>query len=95
MKQEAPRKCPGCGEPTIDVKQVYPEGFACPNCGSHVEVNLSAIVLVVGGLMAVMFVDLRFYDTGIGLVAVFALMYIGLFYPKVYPRFFPLKRYDD
>jgi len=56
---------------------------------------MTAIVLIFGFLIGVMFVDLRFYDTGIGLLAALLLIYMGAFYQKVYGAFMPLKFYED
>jgi len=56
---------------------------------------MTAIVLIMGSLIGVMFVDLRFYDTGVGLMAALLLIYVGAFYQKAYGAFMPLKHYED
>ena len=89
------RNCPECGEPGVDVKEVYPHGTSCKLCLKHIEVNMTAIFLIIGSLLGVMFWDLRFYETGIGLIAALALIYIGAFSHQVYPNFMPLRHYDD
>jgi len=89
------RRCPCCNEPGVDTKEVYPNGTECKYCTKVIEVNMTAIVLIFGFLIGVMFVDLRFYDTGIGLLAALLLIYMGAFYQKVYGAFMPLKFYED
>ena len=56
---------------------------------------MTAIILIIGSLLGIMFVDLRFYETGVGLFAAFLLIYIGAFYQKAYGAFMPLRRYED
>ena len=56
---------------------------------------MTANVLILGLLMSVMFVDLRFFDTGIGLLAAFLLIYFGAFHQKAYGAFMPLRQYEE
>jgi len=95
MSKQLFRKCPECGELGIDVREVYPHGTSCKQCLLHIEVNMTAIVLILGALLGVMCWDLGFHETGIGLLAALALIYIGAFSHQVYPKYMPLRRYDD
>lgn len=94
MQKTQYRRCPSCKKQGVDIKEVYPDGTACKYCAGHIEVNFTALMLIMVLLMAVMLIDLHFYDTGIGLFAALILILIGALYQRAYGALMPLKCQD-
>ena len=89
------RKCPDCKKPGVDVREVYPNGTNCKYCLKHIEVNITAVVIILGVIVGIMVIDLRYYDTGVGFLAAMLLIFVGAFYQKAYGIIMPLRHYDD